>query len=348
MKKHIYIITGLTVAAFVILLSLNASMNKPNKYKNGFDRVFVTDVVREIKRIDFKHDLNTICGVSGDTVFFSGMIAGEVYYMSLSNPKLDTINIGLQDIPKLQMGVFTTVDYPYIYILGGNAKCVIKGNLITKDHEVTMFNAGGAFSNGTVINPETFVMRVIDSNTLDAQFKRFDLGAQAVTTEDDLSILLGDAGFTHDGRLSYDAVTDRLYYVPFYSNNVTCFDPSLQLLYRCHTIDTNAHANVEVLRKDDAATLKKPTITVNGYSHAHGGNLYVKSNLRADNEEDEGVFGFAMIDQYDGNNGEYLQSLVLPDSKAKKLRQFCFLQDGKLLVLMDREIILYDMDKPSV
>ena len=342
MKKELLIVVALVLLATGILFALNLTSGKPNMHKNGFNRNFSTTAIEEARRIHFDAPMYKVCGVSNDSIFFTGKLPGKIYLATQQFKEVDTFNLHLVNIPGLWTEFQTYVEYPQAYILGGNAKCIISANLRTGQHTIDTLATNGPFGNTVRVGPETYIMRRINHFTLNADFIKLNSVIKVITSEKGLSIPLADAGFTYDGMLNYDQSTKRLIFVPFYNNNIICFDSSFQVLYKSHTIDTNQTAKSQIVNKgSQSVTFKEPPVMLNSYSWVYNGSLFVLSKLQADNEKETVFDEHLPIDEYDIRTGKYLQSYQLPVVHGQKLVSVYMTGNTAFLGLYEKDIIQY-------
>src|SRR5690606_5416066 len=101
-------------------------------------------------------------------------------------------------------------------------------------------------------------------------------------------------------------------------------DTGMHLLYGGRTIDTTRHADIQVahIPSGDTYYLSSPARVVNKRAHVSGGQLYVRSMLIADNE-DQGAFKRNMVlDVYQLTDGAYQFSFYLPKRNGKDATEF--------------------------
>lgn len=340
MKSKFYIILGLSLLAIMILSTLNATMKRPNKEVNGFKRKYLSLQVSEVARTGLDFNAREISSVENDSIFIAGPIPGEVYLYTQLLEKSERIKVTLPTVFKLAPVFYTSVDYPYLTILGGAARCIIHCNLKDKTCKITNINTAG-FANAIAITDNSFIIRTTDSDH-NSLFKKIMLPENKVLTEENISDKLGDGGFTYDGKLSYDPISNKLVFVSFYNNNLCCFDTSLHPIYKGHTIDTFRSSQTSLRKTKTSITFSKPPIGYNKYNYAFNGTLYVKSSLRADNElsrDDQTV-----IDTYSIPDGRYLGSFFIP-LKSGDVRKFAVTENNRLVTLGNRSLSIFSLTK---
>jgi hypothetical protein len=342
MKRKLYFIGGLTLLAFLVLFTLNASMDKRNKKPNGFDRSFDHRQPKVLATANFNVHLTGVAQLIGDTILFTSNMPGKLYRSSLALKTMDTLSIELPRVDKLMPMCFTTVAYPNIYLLGGNAKCLILGNLLTRKSQLHKLPLKGVFTNGIMYSPDACIMRVIDRETRNARFTTYHLNG-GITEERNLTEPLGDAGFTHNGRLVYDAGSSRFLLIHYYDNQITCFDTNLNLVYKARTIDTNTVAKLQIKKGEHGGvTHKAAAFSLISKTEVYNGVLYVKSRLAADNEQAQKQKQ-TTFDKYETSKGKYLGSFYIPYYKGQEAKQFKVLHGNRLLALYGPDAVLYQL-----
>lgn len=345
MKQRLIIIGVLTVLAVGTLYALNISSDASGSQKNGFIRQFVSEVSLPVyAELAVPAQVIGICAIYGDTVFLQTRTPGLIYYTS-DFKRLDTIRLQIPPIPKMQSLFFTEVQYPVVYIIGGNARKVIRGNVLKGAMDILDVNTPGSFSHPVFLSDHEMVVRCIDSVTYDALFYKVDLISGSAIREQGISEHLGDAGFIHDGMLGFDITNKQLAYVDYYSNNVTMLDESLHLLKKFNTIDTHSVSGMVVHKGKGSITNKLPPRMVNGINAISEGTLYVMSRLKGDNETD--METVIPIDRYNTSTGEYVGSFYLPFGKKQMPLDF-IIKGNALYVLTSSKLIQLDVNNKLI
>lgn len=157
-----------------------------------------------------------------------------------------------------------------------------------------------------------------------------------------------DGKFCVDGMLRYDRHSQILIYLYYYRNQFLVLDTGMHLLYGGRTIDTTRHADIQVahIPSGDTYYLSSPARVVNKRAHVSGGQLYVRSMLIADNE-DQGAFKRNMvIDVYQLTDGAYQFSFYLPKRNGKDATEF-WVVNQTFCVLYRDQLDLYSINWPD-
>jgi len=344
MRRPLYIICGLVLAAFLLLFSLNAAIDKPNKYKNGFNRNITTNALQIDKEIPLPGDASTICNVTNETVYLQSEKAGVVYFTK-DFKRMDTLRLAVSVVPALRHPFFTIVHFPNVFILDVNGRRLVKGNFQTGGSSAIALQTPGPDSKPVWLSDRKIVVRCVDTATLDALFYKIDPLEGNAAIEKNVSERLGDAGFINDGTLLYDAKLQQLVFVNYYSNRISVFDTNLALLNRYHTIDTVTRAGVSLsISKQGikSVTHKKPPRMINGPTSVYDAVLYVRSYLKGDNEQE--FDNNIPIDRYSLTSGKYIGSIYLPYQSREKLESF-MVTDKYLYALFRNKLVRMKINK---
>jgi len=340
-KRNLFIITGLIIAAFAVMALLNSQANTLNTTKNGFTRRFLVNPISSYHTAKFENNFSNIVGYTPFHFYLSTEIPGELTQVNLNLTDTVSMNLNIPRYNKLVPLFYTSVDSPHVSIMGGNMRSIIRSDLTTGKHTVDSVNSG-SFSNAIAIGNSTYVMRFYDQSIIDDVFRKVNLSTKSIQTESAVSNRKGDAGFSYDGQLCYDETTHTFLYVCFYCNRFESFDTSLNLLYKATTIDTSITPKVNIIITKKSVTHAKPPIAVNRMCSAYGGNLYVQSKLKADNETND-FFNNNVIDVYNIADGSYKGSFYLPSPHGEKLKRFRVIRGNLLVALYENSIIGYSL-----
>jgi len=343
MKQRLSIIIILTVIAVGTLYALDKTSNAPNQHKNGFKRMFlpIKASIVAVRKYDFSfHELS---GRKGDSLFLMTGYPGEVFCISMDLKKMHSFKLEDPEIPFLVPRFYSLVEYPQITILGGNAEFMANGNLETGKTSKAKTFIPGPYGNPVKIKDRTFVMKMVDTTSLNACFVKMNDNGAVIGRGNKILLPLRDAGMIQSGMLRYDSISDKLIFMHFYDNGIDVFDTDLENNLPFHTIDTNVTQKIKVLRKGKAVSYAKAPTAVNGHCEIFDGNLYVRSKLKADNENNDQFFNNTVIDKYDLKDGKYQGSFYLPKTGSKQIGQFYFLDQNKVLAIYENSLIIYTL-----
>jgi hypothetical protein len=332
--KRIYSLAALMVTAFLIIATLVYNAAFPNKYKNGFNRNYLQNKVTPVADIPTEGIIQDISGATATR-----------FYFSTSNPeKIISTNHLFQDkklisihINKPLTDFFTAVDSPFVYVYAFNIPAVITADINTGNTETRQLPEG-AYSNAQALGNNQFVLRKLIPEIPDQLFLK--VTADSIIKEHHLSELYLDAGMCTDGLLHYDHNTHLFTYLHYYNNEYISFDSTLQHKISGHTIDTFSHFRFElsdkIAKTKHVFTSQGPDMMINGVSCVYKGILYVRSTLKADNDDATAYKNNIVIDTYQLQTGKYTGSFYIPGHGGEKINKMAIYDDILLIQGKDR------------
>lgn len=344
MRKSLFITLSLTIIAVSMLLFLRSEVRDVNKQKNGFQRVALTGFATFKKEIIIPTGLaRDICGISNQDVFLTTRNANLVIDVNIGNGKIDSIDLKLPVLPLLNPVFYSTIQYPEIFILAGDAHKIIRGNIEQKKYEIL---AAGekSFGNGLMINPRNFLFRAIDTSTRESLITLFNVSNQQILVEHNITTRHADIGISSAGHICIDTSNAQLAFVARHSNDIILFDTNLQVIRRARSIDTFHNEKVTIAHRISVITHAVPPITINKRAKLFEGYLWVQSAVKADNDSFADFKKEAVFDLYDGSSVNYLGSVYLP-YPPDQIRDFAQIGEGKAVLLLDKSIVIYHFEK---
>lgn len=337
--RRIYYLLAMLVAAFLIIAILVYNAEFPNKYKNGFNRYYIQNTVTPLADIPTEGIIQDICGATSTHFFFS---TGDPEKIISTNHLLQEKKLISLHLNKSAMDFFTAVDSPFVYVYAYNMPAIITADINTGNIKIKQLPAG-AYSNAQALGNNEFVLRKLSTEIPDQLFVK--TMSDSIITEDHLSELHLDGGMCTDGLLHYDPGTHLFTYLHYYNNQYISFDSSLQYKSRGHTIDTFSHFRFELSDKIAATkhvfTSQGPDHMINAASCVYKGVLYVRSTLKADNDDVTVYRNNIIIDTYNLQTGQYTGSFYLPGNAREKINKMAIYNDILLVQCKDRIYAYY-------
>jgi len=326
MKRILYL-AALLVAAFLVIATLVYTADFPNKYKNGFNRYYLQDTVTPLATIATEGIMQDICGTTSTRFFFSTNNPGKIISTNhlLQDKKVISLHF---DRPPVDF--FTAVDSPFIYLYAYNEPAVITTDMNTGSTKIINLPPG-AYSNAQAFGNDAFLLRKLSTKIPDQFFVK--VVKDSIITEEHLSELHLDGGMCTDGLLHYDKSTRLFTYLHYYNNQYISFDSTLQLKSSGHTIDTFSHYRFELSEDTKHIyTSQGPDHMINAASCVDKGVLYVRSTLKADNDDKNNI----VIDTYNLQTNKYTGSFYLPGNAREKISKMVICDDILLVHYSDR------------
>lgn len=328
------------------IVVLYAVSNKLNHAENGFIRLFPPHVTTPKKIMDIQYNSWYISGATATKIYLSNYTTPDRLFETdffLHDSMSHRLNILLGN-KRLATSTRMIVDSPFIHIMDGNTPAFFKGRL---DNLIMQYDSALAyFTLAIPISASSHILRSVGGK-LHQNMLLKQLQHTLLVKENILQKQI-DGIFCTDGALNYDAASNRLVYVYSYRNQFICMDTNLTVLYRSKTIDTvnSAKLSVDTVRSEGRVTLSSPPLFVNQQISTANGCLFVHSNLRANNENEEAFNLRSVIDVYRLQDGQYLFSFYLPDYRKKKIRDFKVV-GNRLFALYDHYLYAYQLNFPN-
>ncbi len=338
MRKRIYYLSSLLLAAFLIIATLVYTAPSPNKQANGFRRQYLqTTPLTPYITIPTHDEILDIAGVDDSTFYFSTTDPATLLSTSLKpGAHIDTFQISLRQSLKDSMGTyfFTEVNNNDFFVYGYNIPAISRTGAKDTSGAYATFTAGG-FSQAHVLRDGKHIMlRKLDLKEKDQLFMRVSLDGDSALTENGLSALHRDGGMSTDGSLNYDRTTGLFTYVHYYSNRYFTFDSAMHLISEGATIDTFTVSRFSIsttMANKNVYMNQGPDQMVNGFSCVHNSTLFVQAKLKADNDDEQLFHERCVIDQYDLRTNKYKGSIYLAIPARTKINQL-FVHGDKLVI----------------
>ena len=343
MKRTIILISFTMIAALACLIVLVAVSGMPNDKKNGFDRQWLKMIVRQQHSYQLPLSAARLFG-SEDHLYLSEPSHQRVYYLDNNLHITDTIYLNVNKQLRPPVNIFADADHIYVHEYNS-------GMLFSKNIHAAVFDSvklsAGPFVKSLQLSDSLVVIRGFIHGSFKPVFKRINIRNDEQLQSDVLSEK-ADAGFSSDGILCSNTKKDRLFYIPYFENGIYCMDSDMKLRYKQHTIDTVFNSGIQVTDRG-AGEVKKlyasaPRAKVNRRAFANDRLLFIESDLRADNEDDDAFGQYPVLDTYHLENGKYTGSFYLPVDKKKVLSYH--INGEKLYVLLKDQIVSYAIDLP--
>jgi hypothetical protein len=344
--KPMFWLIGILLSVFLILQGLLARTKLLNSDKNGFTRIYKKNEAPSLiaKKILSK-EISRICGISNSSIFLAGTNPKAILILNKNLVDEDTIFIEMPFTPDKIVPNTLVVDTPMLYLHLNNLKTIIYGrfpsdkmNLRKLNKELTIF------SKSVQISPSTIITRSFSQQRQTQIFSKINIETGEIIKEGQIieTEYQDPWGLQSDGMLTYDKSSKRLIYLQYFTNNFTCFDTNLNVLYKSHTIDTNYVSKIKVGKEFDRdgkvkITPSEARFTVNDFSFSGNNFLFVVSALCADNETLKEFNQTDVIDIYSIQNGKYICSFHIPRVERKSLES-AYIDNYTLLVLTNSEI----------
>ena len=338
MKRTLILISCTMMAALACLIVLVTVSGLPNDQKNGFNRQWLPMKVHEQLSSPLRYSAERLFG-AGENLYLSEPSHRQVYRLDRDLHISDTISLDINKQLKPPVNFFANDDHIYIHEYNS-------GMMFSKDvHKPGIDSlklSPAPFIKSLMLSDSLVVIRGFEAGSSRPFFIRINTHS-GVQHKSDVLSERADAGFSSDGILCADGKKEHLLYVPYFENGIYCLDSEMKLKYKQTTIDTVFNSNIQVTQRGSGEMQKlyasAPRVKVNKRAFANDQLLFVESDLRADNEEENAFRKYPVLDAYRLDNGTYAGSFYLPVDKQQVLSYY--INGEKLYVLLKHELALY-------
>lgn len=323
----------------LVVLVLVAGM--PNDKKNGFNRQWLKMTVRQQLSYQLPLAAERLFG-TGDSLYLSEPSHRQIYCLDNNLRISDTVYLNVNKLLRPPVNFFADADHIYVHEYNS-------GKLFSKGIHAAEFDSvklsAGPFVKSLQLSDSLVVIRGFISGSFRPVFMRINIRNGEQRRSGVLSEK-ADAGFSSDGILCSNTKKDRLFFVPYFENGIYCMDSGMKLRYKQHTIDSVFNSGIQVTGRGVGEMRKlyasAPRVKVNKRAFANDRFLFIESDLRADNEEENAFRQYPVLDAYNPENGSYAGSFYLPVDKRTVLSYY--VNGEKLYVLLKDQVVSYEMD----
>ncbi|HWJ25665.1 MAG TPA: hypothetical protein VNS32_03925, partial [Flavisolibacter sp.] len=215
-----------------------------------------------------------------------------------------------------------------IYLLDWTHHRFLHGN-VSQDGLTSIVTDTAYFSDGIAVNQNSFILKKLFANGTQYVLAKKILQPQELVIDRKLLTCQGEGLFSIDGMMRYAPSSSILCYIYYYRNEYFTIDTNLRQMMHGRTIDTNTIAKIKVSRinSQKVLTLSAPPLVVNRQACVDDGNLYICSNLKADNENGDAFERSSVIDVYNLNTATYRFSFYVRQPNGEKLKTFQVYRD---------------------
>ncbi|NML56773.1 MauE/DoxX family redox-associated membrane protein [Chryseobacterium cheonjiense] len=337
------LMTGLTLLGTGSMLYLYHRSEYFVQKENNFVRKFLPHAVDEEDRFDLKVNSYYFAGSDNDVLYLGNHTTPFV---------LSAIDVNFRELKTLQI-IPDQADFSFnsskflvrnqkYYLWDGTVPVLYQGD-IGKPNMTTISYKDSHFSQLQALDNGFFVMLTYSPREKIQALALLSSGP----TQERVKIYPGllektnDGIFDTDGKLTVDPYNNNVIYTYSYMNKFIVLDQYLQRKKVFHTIDDLSHQEIDVIQlKNGQKKMKKNPITVNKFTFAYRGLLFIESDRPGKLENNINHKQSIIIDIYSTNSQQYLGSFLLPNPQSSKKTQF-YIKDNRLYVMIENELIRY-------
>ena len=294
------------------------------------------------------------CMLDNDTYYIAGLTKDHIFLCNYANPE-DLLGLDYTRLHKKRLHLFIPQQ---IKIAWRMLKCaLLNDQIVAYEGQVpNIFEGklqdrllnrlpveGPRFDVLSPLSAGSYALRQYDPATgfLTLSKKSVVSGRQSAP------LSLGnqqDGVFSVDGYLGYDASAAQVVYTFSYRNQFICLDTNMQVISRCRTIDTFAHAvlRIDTIASKNKTMLSAPPLLVNKRCSVDHNVLFIHSALMADNEKGASFEQAPVIDMYTVPCGQYKGSFYLFPSGSNHLSDLKVFHNY-LVTIQDKTLRVYHL-----
>lgn len=324
--KNGYVLLALLfVLSMILLFLLFLFSTVPNKHLNGFKRTFASSGIEELNSVKLDIPLKSICGRTPHSIYFSVPNLNWTISMNNDLSQVDPVYLRFNITSGLDRTNKIIVDSPHVLLFDFNAHSLYRGGIGTMEND-TVYLQTNVFSKVEMLPDHTALIMEIDSSHVKQALLKVDLHNGHVISRLPLKDNINSGGFENDVMIRYDQATNSILLIEYFRNNIFRLDTGLNLRYSLKTIDT-IHSNAIVfqsvnIKGEETIMPSTPRMAVNIDAVVSGAYLFIRSALKADNEQAGSFRKNTVIDVYNTVNGNYEGSFYIPDQQGEKLQAF--------------------------
>lgn len=316
-----------------VLLKLTA---RPNERPNGFSRQWGGWEIDSTRSLEHDGTYNGISGTTKEYVYFSTVDPRWIIRMTIALNRSDSVAFGLPFGEKMKGVSKTVVEPPSTFLFANNFPGVFRGRWDIREFD-TLYSSPTTFTRSARMPPSHVLLRSFDSTGADVQvLQKINIKSGKVEAVNQLFENQKFGGIDRDGLIVYDSLLKRVFYVEQYRNKFYCLDTLLRPIYTASTIDTFEVNAVEIkwmnMEGERRLMPSKPRTIINGDCYIDDSLLFVRSQLRSDDQSIDEFKNNAVFDIYRTIDGKYVGSFQVPLWKKDGLLSFSI--EGNLLVAL--------------
>jgi hypothetical protein len=319
----------------------------PNFEKNDFIRIFPPHFIQTPNTLDLKNREYYIAGLTEESIYLGNYKDASLFSrLGWDGKGLTNFHLQLSEQNLFIPSSFhLSIDSPAFYINNFTTGSIFKGLMNFPGGRLSQLHS--PVNSNSIFIPVSkcsFAIRTFDQRRMENVLGKLWIDAPQITAMPALLEKQSDGVFSTDGLLRFDKVSGLLVYIYFYRNQYICMDSNFNLKYRGHTIDTNAHAKIRLvtLPSEAATTFASPGFRVNRTACVSSDWIFINSDLRADNEEENIFKSNLVVDVYSLKFGRYHFSFYLPKLTGK-ITDLSILRQH-LVVIQDHWLTIYPLD----
>lgn len=314
---------------------------------NGFRRNYKQNNLKNLCLQDLTHNSFYIAGSDYKSLYLGNYMTPDLMLIiNTHNLDMDTVKLNfLTNKHMTKPEMFIRVDSPYVYLFYGKHPLILRGKI--QDQKLTEYIVDGPkfYSHfGFPLSNSSLVVKTYDSNKQQYTLSKISENPTLIINNPKSIEKQLDGIFCTEGLVSYQKKNLKLVFTYAYRNAYTILDTNLNITAKGQTIDTNTRVKIqlEAVRSDQQIVMAKPPLFVNLITALDQQVLYVKSKLKASNENYTNYNQNTIIDAYDLNDQFYKYSFYIPNINDKRVSDMV-IANNHLFVIQGQYLSKYQL-----
>jgi len=217
---------------------------------------------------------------------------------------------------------------------------------------VNLFNVRSSFQNTFNVSfPITYFVKVKNNSfiflesvfgnaSMRVHYKDYDNNRDTI----DQAIFSKEtgSGMKYSGSWTCSKGQNSYFFVPFYDDNILCFNSSGGLRYKFKPIDFQ-NQKLKIIKENNLFYLSPDANFIRPCAFSSRSSLFISSYVRSGNQSPSDFNNHSTIDVYANEIGKYLYSFYLPKFSGHNATDFALADDHTLYVLYEKNIVHYDL-----
>ena len=324
---------------FILFKVTKVNEITPNEFTRNYKSVNLSTMAS----LDLTYTSFYIAGVSKNNIYL-GNVSSPLYILKYNLTAQDTqqfyINTSLSRSLK---SATITIDSPNFCIQDIVSRQLVSGDL-NDTTQIHIIEKNIFFAEAISLSKQSNILRTLKNESKEYALAKTSVSGDAIDKNESLLEKQVEGLFSTDGMLHYSKEYNTLLYLYYYRNEFICIDTNLQLVARCHTIDSNTHAKIKIskISSKNQITMSAPPLIVNKKSRIDENKLYVLSPLLSKNESKQYFLNNSTIDVYNFTTCTYEYSFQIHDYRNKKMSDF-EIKDNKVIAIFGNHLVIYEV-----
>lgn len=349
MNTRIIAISLIIIFSLGLILILFKLSNASAIQRNEFTRVYAENALSPYDTLNIKYNTFYIAGSTNKTVYL-GNSSLSTYIFKYNIVSRDSQHFLLTEGTSRDLqSALLTIDSPIFTLQNMTKREIIEGN-INNPTQIKESKINGFFDVAISISKTSKIIRTLKTDSKEYTLAKVSVNIdKTISKNDNILIKQIDGLFCTDGMLHYSAESGELIYLYYYRNEFIKIDTNLQIIQKCHTIDSNTHAKIKLskIASQKSITMSAPPLVINKKSKIAADHLYILSPLLSKNESEKKFRAGSAIDVYNLTTCKYEYTFQIPNFADKHLTDF-EIKNNKVICIFEDHLVIFKINTINI